>query len=130
MKSGIFALPPIESQPTSPAPAPATASVIERRVYVRHFCDIGAVIDAWPARIENISRGGVKVVVSRRFEVGTILRLEIRIPGDDDVFMLPAKVVRVEPVSTSGWGLGCAFVQEISEEEMQELLTNDQPNKA
>jgi hypothetical protein len=118
-KSGVWALPPIAPEPTPSLPSPG----IERRAFVRHFCDIGVVVDAWPARVENISRGGVKVVVSRRFEVGTVIKLEVRVPGEADFYMLLAKVVRVVQEPTGSWGLGCEFVQEITEEEMQELLT-------
>jgi hypothetical protein len=126
-KTGFFGLPPNDTQPTSPAAAASPAPPIEHRAFVRHLCDIGAAVDAWPARIQNISRGGVKVIVTRRFEVGTNLKLEIHVSIEDEVFMLPAKVVRVESEPSGSWCLGCAFVQEITEEEVRELLTNDEP---
>jgi hypothetical protein len=121
-KSGVWALPPVAPQPVAVPPGPA----IERRAFVRHFCDIGAVIDAWPARIQDISRGGVKVVVSRRFEVGTVLKLEVPIAGEENLHMILAQVVRVAQEPTGSWGLGCAFVQEISQEEVEELLTMEE----
>jgi hypothetical protein len=40
--------------------------------------------------------------------------------------MILAKVVRVVQEPTGSWGLGCAFVQEISQEEMEELLTMEE----
>jgi len=121
-KSGVWALPPVAPQPS----APPAASAVERRAFVRHFCDIGAVIDAWPARIQDISRGGVKVVVSRRFEVGTVLKLEVPIAGEENLHMILARVVRVIQEPTGSWCLGCAFVQEISQEEVEELLTMEE----
>jgi len=119
-ESGLWALPPSRTQPTS------SPQANERRTYVRHFCDIGAVVDAWPARIQDISRGGVKVVLSRRFEVGTVLKLEVFVPSDESLYMLLAKVVHIVQEPTGSWGLGCAFVQEITDEEMQELLTTSE----
>ena len=118
-KSGVWALPPVAPQPVAAPPKPAS----ERRAFVRHLCDIGAVVDAWPARIQDISRGGIKVVVSRRFEVGTVLKLEVPIGGEENLQMILARVVRVIQESTGSWGLGCSFVREISQEEMDELLT-------
>src|SRR5262245_28048794 len=90
-QSGIWGLPPAAPKATPSPPS----SGIEQRAFVRHFCDIGTVVDAWPARVENISRGGVKIVVGRRFEVGTVIKLELRNPGEDEFYLLVVKVVRV-----------------------------------
>ena len=121
-KSGIWALPAKTAQASEPTPPPSPR--LERRAFVRHFCDIGALVDSWPAQIENISRGGVKVVIGRRFEVGTILKLEVSAAGTESSFVFLAQVVRASP-EPSGWGLGCAFLQEISEEEIQGLLRKE-----
>jgi hypothetical protein len=119
-KSGVWALPPKPVQAAEPAASPA----MERRAFVRHFCDIGAIVDSWPAQIENISRGGLKVVISRRFEIGTILKVEVPV-GTQDSYTFLARVVRAAPESTGCWGLGCALLQEISEEEIQNLLMQE-----
>ena len=79
-----------------------------------------------PARIENVSQGGLKVVIGRRFEVGTILKVEIATAGEENFSMLLAQVVRAAPESVGNWGLGCAFLQEISEEEVQGLLAGEE----
>jgi hypothetical protein len=124
-KSGVWATPP---KPASPEPAPASEPTpppppgIERRAFVRRFCDIGALVDSWPAKIENVSRGGLKLVVGRRFEVGTILKVEVATEVQKRGPMLLARVVRAAPESISSWDLGCVFLQEISEEEVQGLL--------
>jgi len=122
-KSGVWALPPKTVPASEPTPPPAPG--IERRAFVRHFCDIGALVDSWPARIENVSQGGLKVVIGRRFEVGTILKVEIATAGEENFSMLLAQVVRAAPESVGNWGLGCAFLQEISEEEVQGLLVGE-----
>jgi PilZ domain len=118
-QSGVWALQP----KTSSFPA------IEQRAFARHFCEIGAVVDSWPARIENISLGGLKVVIGRRFEVDTILKLEIGLQGEENLSMLLVRVVRVMQEPAGSWGLGCAFSQEISEEQLQESLNEDGPKK-
>jgi hypothetical protein len=125
-KSGIWALPP-KADPDSDSPKADPDSdstpppAIERRAFVRHFCDIGALVDSWPARIENLSQGGLKVVIARRFEVDSILKVEVPV-GGEAYSMLLARVVRAIPEPTGGWGLGCAFLQAISEEELEALL--------
>ena len=125
-KSGVWALPPKTAPASASEPTPPPTSGIERRAFVRHFCDLGAVVDSWPARIENVSRGGLKVVIGRRFEVGTILKVEIATAGEENFSMLLAQVVRAAPESVGNWGLGCAFLQEISEEEVQGLLAGEE----
>jgi hypothetical protein len=126
-KSGIWALPP-KADPDSDSPKADPDSdstpppAIERRAIVRHFCDIGALVDSWPARIENLSQGGLKVVIARRFEMGSILKVEVPVAGEESYSMLLARVVRATPEPTSGWGLGCAFLQAIPEEELEALL--------
>jgi hypothetical protein len=120
-KSGVWALPPITPQTTSPIPSPT----IERRANVRHFCDIGALVDSWPAKIHDISRGGVKIIIPRRFEIGAVLKLEVPILGEENPYMLLARVVRIVPETGGSWCLGCAFLQEIPEEELQGLLIKE-----
>jgi hypothetical protein len=34
-------------------------------------------------------------------------------------------VIRAIPEPVGGWGIGCAFLQEISDEEIQSLLTKE-----
>jgi hypothetical protein len=118
-QSGVWALPP----KTSPSP------IVEQRAFARHFCEIGAVVDSWPAKIENISRGGLKVIIRRRFEVGTILKVEIALQGEEIPSMLLVRVVRITQEPDGSWGLGCAFNQEISEEQLQELLNEEGSKK-
>jgi len=123
-RSGVWALPPKTPLTSEPAPTPSPPAGIERRAFVRHFCDIGALVDSWPARIENVSRGGLKIIIGRRFEVGTILKVEVATADEEIQSMLLARVVRAAPESISHWGLGCAFLQEISEDEVQGLLAS------
>lgn len=120
-RAGDWAPPPKSAPASDPAASP-TPPGIERRAFVRRFCDIGALVDSWPAKIENVSRGGLKIVIARRFEVGTILKVEIATATEESRCTLLARVVSAAPESTGNWGLGCAFLQQISQEEVQDLL--------
>src|SRR5437870_9445756 len=111
-RSGVWALPPKAATPVpEPSPPAAPPPGIERRAFVRHFCDIGALVDSWSARIENVSRGGLKVVIGRRFEVGTILKVEVAVADQESFSTLLARVVRAAPEPVGNWALGCAFLQ-------------------
>ena len=125
-KSGAWALPPKTAPASASEPTPPAAPGIERRAFVRHFCDIGALVDSWPTRIENVSRGGLKVVIGRRLEVGTILKVEVAVADQESFSTLLARVVRAAPEPVGNWALGCAFLQEISEEEVQGLLAGEE----
>jgi hypothetical protein len=45
--------------------------------------------------------------------------------GEENLSMLLVRVVRIIQEPAGGWGLGCAFNQEISEEQLQELLNEE-----
>jgi hypothetical protein len=81
--------------------------------------------DPWPATIRNISTGGLNLSMHRRFERGSGLAIEL--PGDDGTTStVLAKVVFVRPDPEGGWLLGCCFISELSEEEVQAVLQWDQ----
>jgi len=76
----------------------------------------------WNAAICDISQGGILLHLQRRFERGSALALEI--PGDSEhepavVFV---KVVHIKAREEGSWALGCKFVSELSDDEVQRLL--------
>lgn len=79
--------------------------------------------EPWPAVIRNISTGGLSLTLNRRFEPGSGLAIEL--PGEDGTTAtILAKVVHVHP-QDEGWLLGCDFISELSEEEVQLVLNLD-----
>jgi hypothetical protein len=122
-KSGIWALPTKAARASDLTAQTSPAN--ERRAFVRHFCDIGAVVESWPAQIEDVSRSGLKVIIGRRFEVGTILKVEVPLKGEESFSTFLARVVRAAPERIGSWCLGCAFLQEISEGELQDLFSRE-----
>jgi hypothetical protein len=104
----------------------------ECRVWQRHACDlqtacqpIAARLDKdvmWQATVCDISACGVGLVLRRRFEPGAGLAIEIpetdTRPGDT----LLVKVVRVTPRPDGSWLMGCGFVSELGEDELEALL--------
>src|SRR5262249_4640272 len=104
--------------------------VNERRVHDRYACEVAGSCrpaaygeeNQWPARISNVSRGGIGLLAKRRFESGTLLRVEITAKTDELPETLWACVVHVQPYPDNEWLLGCALARQLSEAELQSLL--------
>ena len=67
--------------------------------------------------------GGARIILKRRFEKGAGLAIEL--PGNDrrECNVVFVKVVHVRAHESGGWALGCKFLSELSEDELQSLLT-------
>src|SRR5947209_17899419 len=86
------------------------------------------VAAAWPATVLDISSGGFQLLLSRRFEPGTLLVVDVRDPTGQATRMLVARVVRVSALTRGRWIHGCAFSVPLSPEDLDSLLKN--PNGA
>jgi hypothetical protein len=80
----------------------------------------------WSGIIDNVSIGGVGLILSRRFEKGTGLAIELPGRGDNEAYTVLAKVVHVAK-RDDAWMLGCKFVSELSDDEVQRLLPRSNP---
>jgi len=115
----------------SPQEQPA-AKGAECRVWERHGCDMQAACQSvanrssndlmWPATIRNISRGGVGLVVDRRFERGTGLFIECQTKKAECVGPYMARVVHATSRPDGIWLLGCSFVRPLTDEQLNEFL--------
>jgi hypothetical protein len=103
----------------------------ERRAWVRFPCDVGSSCCAsagddrtrWTARMQDISRGGARVIVDRRFEPGTILNIQVEGGGREELPpVLLVRVVHVKAESGGFWALGCRFARELTEKDLHVLL--------
>jgi hypothetical protein len=103
------------------------------RVYERKSCSLPTTCQPasalemkemrWAGTICDISQGGVRLLLSRRFEKGTGLAIEL--PGDSEhepavVFV---KVIHIHREENGAWSMGCKFVSDLSEDEVDRLLT-------
>jgi hypothetical protein len=78
----------------------------------------------WAAKVVEISQGGLRINLQRRFEKGTYLAIEF--PADDEqehtvVFVM---VIHLRAIKNGAWSLGCRFISELGEDELQRLLTS------
>ncbi|HWG46615.1 MAG TPA: serine/threonine-protein kinase [Gemmataceae bacterium] len=74
----------------------------------------------WSATIRDISASGVGLILNRRFEPGTVLR--VKLPGSSSRRLYLVRVVRVETHSARTWLVGCIFPRRLSDEEVKSLL--------
>jgi PilZ domain len=101
----------------------------ERRAWVRHPCDLESACQPlaggrgaqWPARIRNLSAGGIGINVARRFEPGTVLAIDVQI-REQRVHTLMARVVHATLQENGSWILGCALTSPLTEDELKALL--------
>jgi hypothetical protein len=79
---------------------------------------------AWPATILDISRGGFQLLLSRRFEQGTLLVVDVHDDAGQATRMLVARVARVTSLTRGRWIHGCSFSVPLTVEDLQSLLKN------
>ena len=115
-------------------PKPFEPQPPERRAFVRLSSDLPAICRptdrthevGWPARIRDISRGGVGLILRHRFRPGTNLTVELGASTGALLRTARVHVVHATAVVIEGcpcWILGCAFDQVLTEEELQSLGT-------
>jgi hypothetical protein len=118
----------------------ATPGEAECRVWQRHSCELPGACQplaertakevSWQGQVRNISRGGVGLILKRRFEPGTALTLELRFAGAQEPQTLLIKVVNVKKLPGNEWALGCSFLSRLSEERLQKLLGRSRAEQA
>jgi hypothetical protein len=86
----------------------------------------GAMRDAgWPALVQDISAGGVALVLRHRFKPGTLLLVELKSASGKFLRTVRARVVHASPTQADGhqaWRVGCALAGGLNDEEVQALL--------
>ncbi len=139
--------PLIPSTTTEEQPPPAVPADLpdpqgqDRRLAVRYRCTLGtsctmpasfhpdphAAEDSWPATVQDISTGGVGLLLARRFEPGTSLRLAIQSEDEDATRFLGVHVNHVKPEGFGHWLHGCSFQDRISHDELSQLFETSTP---
>jgi hypothetical protein len=110
----------------------------ERRGFGRVSCDVettcrpaarGERQGAWTARVKNVSRSGVCLVVAGDPHVRPGELLSVSLPaapvgeagGEAPTEEVLACVVRCDPSSGDGWELGCTFAAPLSEQDLRQF---------
>jgi hypothetical protein len=73
------------------------------------------------AQVVDISLGGLVLAASRRYESGTLLRVEVQGGGGERPVSLLARVIQVGNRSGGSFLLSCCFAKELSDEELRQF---------
>jgi hypothetical protein len=99
------------------------------RIYERHACQVPTSCQPaaahemrWDCTIEDVSQSGLRLRLKRRFEPRTGLGIEI--PGKDgqDPATVYVRVIHVRRDEDGTYALGCKFMSELSDDELQRLV--------
>ena len=120
------------------------SAIQERRVWVRYCCELDVFCtDAgigrpprkkrsgsgisdlnkhWPAKVYDISRGGLKLETSHPFKNDALFELELEGVSSGETTVLRARVKHSFESDDNVWTLGCAFPEPLDDGELQALL--------
>lgn len=102
----------------------------DQRVWVRYDCAVKAKCrrfgddanDPQPVKVLNISASGIGLALDASVESGTLLTLDLLDKKDRPVCTILACVVHTTSRAGGDCALGCNFIRELTEEELQSLL--------
>ena len=104
----------------------------ERRASVRHASTmeashypiaVPAIGPSCPARVWDLSLGGIALVVPHRYEVGAVLLV---VPETMPLSLAPgleARVLHLVPHGSGLWRANCEFLSPLGEDELYALLS-------
>jgi PilZ domain len=106
------------------------ATTADRRRWTRHPSNLQAVCwllgqrhrTTWRARVRDISSGGVGLILSRAFTLGTILELQLFSPGLLNAKPLRAEVMFLTQNQPDEWVLGCEFLTPLTPDQESAYL--------
>lgn len=115
----------LTGRPAPEASQTATAED-ERRAWVRYpasvelqFIPLGEEEEtALSAQVQDVSRGGIKLVAARPFEQGSMLTVILPGEGQASLSVL-ACVVHCRQLADEEWAVGCSFSAELEEADLQ-----------
>jgi c-di-GMP-binding flagellar brake protein YcgR len=101
----------------------------DRRLWVRHPANLTTTVQPTnngrslrlSARIRDISRGGIHLLVDHSFESGQLITIELPLAGSEQMQFVLACIVRVTREPGGHWALGCIFSQELTDDILAQL---------
>jgi serine/threonine protein kinase len=81
--------------------------------------------DLWPATVQDVSTGGIALILGRRFEPGTVLLLDLHANDLGSTQSWKVEVKRVRSKGSGSWLIGCAFLEQLGPEDLHAFLAGD-----
>ncbi len=106
----------------------------ERRIWARFPATIDGICQpvaadtatepesAWPGVIVDVSCGGIKISLARRFQPGTPLVIEMPSENGEPSRYLQVRVVHVQRDSEGQWIHGCELRVQLNDDDLQTML--------
>lgn len=101
----------------------------ERRAALRYPCDLPTVCrlsavpdsEAWSSRVQNISLGGLALILGKQLQSGT--PLDIELPGKirSERRNVQIRVIHSRSRNAGDWLLGAAFPQQLNTDDLQAI---------
>jgi serine/threonine protein kinase len=76
----------------------------------------------WDAQVVNLSVTGIGLVLQRRFEVGTVLTVNLKSSDGTAQQTREIRIVRVVRMDRGGWYLGGTLTEKLGKEDLRQLL--------
>jgi head-tail adaptor len=101
-----------------------------KRAWVRYHCDIKAAYRKvgepamlpHPAKVLNISANGIGLAVNPALNAGALLNVDLLDRAGQTVSTILACVVHTTQCADGDFAVGCNFIRELREDELQSLL--------
>jgi hypothetical protein len=77
----------------------------------------------WFGQVLDVSLSGVALLLTRPFEAGTLLVVELSDRAQREPPSFLVNVVHARPEGTKGWLIGCEFIFPLREGELHALIT-------
>jgi c-di-GMP-binding flagellar brake protein YcgR len=114
------------NHPSTSATMEPTTEEADRRVWVRFAADLETTYQKagqadssrLSAKVRDISRGGVNLLVRHSFQPGDMLSVELPAPEGRPLHTVLACVVRVNQEGED-WSLGCIFSCELDDDDLE-----------
>ncbi len=108
----------------------ATRSVSNRRITIRYRCapaTAGKVVatddqEFQRAWIENLSRTGVGLYLSKPVLQGSVVSVQLKAPLDNNLYELSGQVMHATLREPYGWYVGIEFLEHLSDASLDALL--------
>jgi hypothetical protein len=102
----------------------------ERRTWQRKACDRAAFCCSltpqdfifWTARARDVSIAGISLILSHRFDPGTILAVEMLSANKTSSHTLRVRVAHATALDGQSWILGCELDSPLNDTELEALL--------
>jgi hypothetical protein len=104
--------------------------VRDNRRWLRFPCNVETICytcetipgERRPARVLNVSPGGIGLLLPCQFGAGTLLHFALPTEADQPARALLVRVVRVIEQAPGMWFLGCEFAHQLEDDELHQLL--------